>query len=795
MFYKPFGSGSWRIVPIEQACYGAVTANISGEGVYVVARYNNVFYVSKDYAVSDPAKNQYKTLEEGLSAAGAVSSVIPSSYTTDVLATGDGVTKQFSNLSISGPILTKRYFTISAAMVNGQTVNFTYNHVKDILEADVAGCSGAIDFSVPQVSLTFSSAVNKDAPITARYPEKMENAAVVLVAAGEYTPATYYDVPPYVDLIAGFPGGETPFYVSGALMQPSDADPRHHITTLLAKNDNDYPIMLIGHNWEAGYDVVVDGFKFDGVNVSTVGWTFAGALEIRHRYNTGYEKNLIRNCVFVNNKGRFAGAVWLAEASKVFFDNCVFADNVCDAGGGGPYEAGAGAVLISQAEDGPVEAEFYSCVFSGNSVLTGEKSAAVTTTGNIISLKYPLKIVNCTFYNNSAAGAAPTNTGSICNGATYKLADPAPAIVMNSILYSNPSVKNREVYGVTNGTTPSVTYIVDNGVTSRTYSEYGISYTAIHDDVIGNLANTNNIELTVADIAQFTESNNLAGRDGTLGTGDDGLNLTMSSTLRKKAKAHGLQEYSDAALIPYFRPQFTDAGIRIRLNRNIDEVGAYEKFIRIMGVGDDNTVGWGVYSTTRDKPNNYRTPLKNLLEAANYEVEFVGSQDGGHEGVKDSTIEYFAGIVSGKIDFYKPNLILFLGGTKDIYDTTNANTVFNRLYKDSTSSFVYNLVVLTRSFVYNVKDKLNTDTRLLISTIPPVTRFQSTIDNFKVFNNSINNEDWNAVSSFINVADPTVSNQIINGDTYPNTYDKRLLFQTGYDIFAQYFFNAITGMY
>jgi len=283
----------------------------------------------------------------------------------------------------------------------------------------------------------------------------------------------------------------------------------------------------------------------------------------------------------------------------------------------------------------------------------------------------------------------------------------------------------------------------------------------------------------------------------TLGTGDDGLNLTMSSTLRKKAKAHGLQEYSDAALIPYFRPQFTDAGIRTRLNRNIDEVGAYEKFIRIMGVGDDNTVGWGVYSTTRDKPNNYRTPLKNLLEAANYEVEFVGSQDGGHEGIKGQGIKYYADNIVELAKDNAPNLILWLGGSTTIYKELSPVNAFDTLYKANTSSVVYNLIKSSPT----VPAILNNDTRLLISTIPPVILNQTTTENFDIFNNKITGTNWSTISEFITSIDPTESYLIIDEDEeepkdkYPNTEQSKLLNQTGYNVFAEYFFNAIVNMY
>jgi len=76
--------------------------------------------------------------------------------------------------------------------------------------------------------------------------------------------------------------------------------------------------------------------------------------------------------------------------------------------------------------------------------------------------------------------------------------------------------------------------------------------------------------------------------------------------------------------------------------------------------------------------------------------------------------------------------------------------------------------------------------------MPPVIKSDDKKVNFVNFNNLILGETW---GPFITTVDPTVSDKIINGATYPNTTQEKLLTQTGYDVFAQYFFDAINIMY
>jgi hypothetical protein len=287
----------------------------------------------------------------------------------------------------------------------------------------------------------------------------------------------------------------------------------------------------------------------------------------------------------------------------------------------------------------------------------------------------------------------------------------------------------------------------------------------------------------------FVEVSDLNGEDNTFGTPDDGLNLAIRTPLRRKANLVGLEEYkATASPAEYFRDanEFTDATERVRINSNIDEIGAYEKFIRIMCVGDDNTVGWSMYNS-RDTENNYRKKLKELLDAANIDNEFVGSiacKQGGYEGENGKKIDYFAGRIVGVVENNHPNLILFLGGTSDIATGIAAQTVFDKLYKSSTSSFVH-----------NIKNKLNADTRLIISLIPPTTNSTLAKTNFPLFNSLIDNKNWSSVNSFITKVNP-ITNQIVSSTDpyYPNTEDKKLLTQTGYDIFAQKYFDAISAM-
>ena len=300
----------------------------------------------------------------------------------------------------------------------------------------------------------------------------------------------------------------------------NEQEPRLYPVTLKAVVKT-HPILGI-YAWtlEQDREIIIDGFIFDGL-YSAVGVSAnAGAIEVRNNYTDGPEYIRIRNCVFQGNVGAAAGAVELqGQNTRFFFDNCIFANNQST----GAYATGpsGGAVAIIQVEENAnVEAEFFSCVFTGNTVHRGEYSGTIAVGGRInegLCGRMPVKVVNCTFYKNSVIG---THRGaSICNGATYEYlvgenwqTIPAPAVVMNSILFSNETEAGKEVYGISTG---NVVYTVSNGTHSVELTEKGISHTAIHDATIG--AVNSNIKLNPAATPpvtpEFEKPGDLAGGD------------------------------------------------------------------------------------------------------------------------------------------------------------------------------------------------------------------------------------------------------------------------------------------
>jgi len=423
-------------------------------------------------------------------------------------------------------------------------------------------------------------------------------------------------------------------------------EPKLYEVKLLAEVKT-FPILGI-YAWalEENHSIVIDGFTFEGLYSTTGIATDAGAIEVRGNYTVGPEYVRIRNCVFIGNSGIKAGAVELqGQNTRFFFDNCIFTQNSST----GAYTSGASGsavAAIQVEENGNIEAEFYSCVFSGNNVLAGEYAGTIATSGRIIEGivgKMPIKVVNCTFYNNTVAGTY--KAASICNGANYEYLDngvwksiAAPAVVLNSILFSNTAAAGNEVSGIT---TDNVTYTINSGALSIEFTEKGISHTAIHDATIGAL--NNNITLTTAgpgfDFTEPVTDIKLKGGDDRWGTGDDGLNLSITSLLRSnanKARPTGLKEHNLynkgtadvpvwVELTPYYRANFPDAANRTRAKKYINDFGSYEKHLNILCIGDELTLGNKFTEATRGESSwSYRATLKESLLGINTEANFVG---------------------------------------------------------------------------------------------------------------------------------------------------------------------------
>ena len=93
--------------------------------------------------------------------------------------------------------------------------------------------------------------------------------------------------------------------------------------------------------------------------------------------------------------------------------------------------------------------------------------------------------------------------------------------------------------------------------------------------------------------------------------------------------------------------------------------------LRIMPLGDSITTGSSVGDLT---PGGYRTTLYNLLDAAGYDFDFVGSQtdnpgpipDNDHEGHGGYQLNNIRGVMGVPLQTYQPDVVLLLGGTNDV---------------------------------------------------------------------------------------------------------------------------------
>lgn len=485
------------------------------------------------------------------------------------------------------------------------------------------------------------------------------NGDLVFVAKGDYLPSEgnnpipSLSVPGKTTFCGGFKGrfdGETS-------VDLTMADSKQYKTTLVAET-KEYPIVSLYNNLcGVNFETVIDGFIFQGINNNELIVTNVGGLQIANNYNSGNARIWVKNCVFKENRGIMAGAVFLFNTSKVFFDNCSFLDNVsvaeyitpptyqnCDCNTGvcrtSIYETSASAVCIGQVSSCGVEAEFYSCVFSGNEAKKGNATytGTIATAGTSPGATRAVKVVNCTFYDNTVEG---TNSAhSIYNGAVYNKDDgqggtvetPSPVVVLNSILWNNATGSlNKEVFGITTG---DVKYTVFNDTYSKDITEKGISYSVINDATIGAVATNEKAD------PLFEISADIDGPDDIYGTGDDGLRLSINSPARGIASPTGLQEYSGVSVAsntvniePYFRASFSDVARRTRVNKNIDDAGAYEKHLRIMCIGDDLTLGNSYDGSSRATYTfSYRAELKRLLKGDDVEVDYVGSNDAPPSG-------------------------------------------------------------------------------------------------------------------------------------------------------------------
>jgi len=556
---------------------------------------------------------------------------------------------------------------------------------------------------------------------------------------------------------------------------------------------------------------IIDGFVFNGQdNMGSPVTAQAGAVHISGAWHVRDIR--FRNCVFTENKGTMAGAVFINNSSLIFFDNCVFTGNVSTAGGefDNPVcnnngcrddlvadNFSGGAVTIFEFDGCGSEVEFHSCVFYNNSTTFTGYTGADSKLGGAVSIYggagpgRPVKIVNSTFTKNSVVGSDAGSGRSVYSG-PFEAMSGTPVVLMNNILYGNsgPAV---EVSGVTEADVTYKTNIrmpyLPEPPEANDYTVAGISYCDIEGFSGTNPSNINSAPLFEAD-----ESDKVTGPDGSWLTADDGLNVKMASPVRKMAKADVLPEQLISTETDYYRKEgFFDAANRLRRGFEVSastyrtDMGAYEKYVKVMCIGDQNTVGHMI--TLSRKFISYRNHLKAYADGAKIEIEFVGNQQdehGLHEGFANKKIEYFYETydVASKVEKKKADVVFIMLGTENIRDIPTV--IVEKLYSPSKKSLISEII-----------SKEGVKPIIFVGTIPEI---KEKHDLVTAINDEIKKSSpWNTITTHVVksvVIDPEGKFYDDNAtDKWPCNYNDKLLKDSGYSIIAKSFNHALESNY
>lgn len=312
----------------------------------------------------------------------------------------------------------------------------------------------------------------QDALLIAR--RSLGTVSEIWVAAGSYCPSRVdarglaFEIPSGVTLLGGFDGTET---------VAEDADPIANSTILTGdalgddgpdftnRADNSFNVVRASEN-DFGA-ITIDGFTIRGGNADLTEPT--GFLN----YHRGGGMTIFRadvtmsRCIFTDNQGSAAGALYVSNFSTTFFTDCDFIANRA------LYQS-AGAVYTQNnpATNFPTfdRCRFYgntapssggavtniggtptyiNCLFVGNS--SGSRAGAM---GNSGAVNTPAIITNCTFVNNWA--------GSGGNGSAIENFRSAPTIT-NSIFWNNGNGPGTRI-NIENIGTESVDTVVANSL-------------------------------------------------------------------------------------------------------------------------------------------------------------------------------------------------------------------------------------------------------------------------------------------------------------------------------------------
>lgn len=279
--------------------------------------------------------------------------------------------------------------------------------------------------------------------------------------------------------------------------------------------------------------------------VTTVSTTILDGFIIRDAYANGGSPSdrgggiyatsafTLANCALVANVATYGGGLF-NNGTALTATNVFFLNNSAQGGyGGGVFNAGASAT-------------YTNCLFSNNASTSGSFGG-----GGLYNVSGGTPVVqNCTFANNSAVAGG----GGMANISTTP-------ILRNNLFTLNTSGVGGAGNLFNSGVTPAAVNCLFDGPLPSGTSNVGGS----------TLINTNPL---------LVDINDPLGRDGILGTGDDGLNLTPNSPARNTGTATGVTT--------------SDIAGNVRTIGSSPDIGAYERlavlYVDIEGPGGGD---WG----------------------------------------------------------------------------------------------------------------------------------------------------------------------------------------------------------
>jgi predicted acyltransferase (DUF342 family) len=340
---------------------------------------------------------------------------------------------------------------------------------------------------------------------------------------------------------------------------------------------------------EVEIDLLIDGFTFTGSANSE------GACKLDNPIF--HSKNIkLFNCFFVGNSGVDAGGLYLYNVSNVLIESCIFANNSAITSNPSTLFLGS-AIMIRQVSTCGVGVNIASCVFANN--VTTIPTTSSIPSGTICNVDQSglqgreLKIYQCTFFSNQAS-----NRGSVL----YTNNDAQYLALTNCIMDGN------------------------NGSESIYYPN---SSSDIH--VVQNFSgNPGFVDPTVPE-----------GTDRKWGTIDDGLQLNIFNNAAKLNCINKFVLEQNAGTRVVTPTALRDAAGRLRMShfaqttddhKQLMDKGAYETYIKILTIGDANTVGNNGY--------NYAMYLKEKMETSGLLVDYVGVSTRGFESASQTAKDY-----------------------------------------------------------------------------------------------------------------------------------------------------------